>query len=92
MAQLKIYRGAKSSIPSAKEDGALYVTSDTQELFLDIDSSTRIRISNIIEVADMTALGNIIAPISTMFYYVASKNQFYRYISNAWKCLGSTLT
>ena len=92
MAKLKLYRGAKSSIPSAKEDGALYVASDTHEMFLDVDSSTRIQISNIQVVADMTELSGILAPISTMFYYVTSKNQFYKYISGAWKCLGSDLT
>ena len=92
MAKLKLYRGAKSSIPSAKEDGALYVASDTREMFLDVDSSTRIQISNIQVVADMTELSGILAPISTMFYYVTAKNQFYKYISSAWKCLGSDLT
>ena len=92
MANLKLYRGAKSSIPSAKEDGALYVASDTREMFLDVDSSTRIQISNIQVVADMTELSGILAPISTMFYYVTAKNQFYKYISSAWKCLGSDLT
>lgn len=92
MANLKLYRGVKSSIPSAKEDGALYVASDTHEMFLDVSSSTRIQISNIEVVADMTALEAILVPVSTMFYYVTSKNQFYKYISSEWKCLGSTLT
>ncbi len=92
MANLKLYRGAKSSIPATKTDGALYVATDTHEIFLDVDSSTRIQVSNITEVADMNALTAITTPIADMFYYVTAKNQFYRKISGAWTCLGSTLT
>lgn len=92
MANLKLYRGAKSSIPSAKEDGALYVASDTHEVFLDINSSTRIQLTNVVTVADMTALASITNPIENTFYYVTAKNAFYKKISSTWKSLGSTLT
>lgn len=92
MSQLKLYKGAKSSIPATYKEGALYVATDTNEMFLDVNSSTRIQISNIVVVATMTALNAIVVPLSTAYYYVTEKNQFYKYVNNAWECLGKRLT
>lgn len=46
MARLKIYRGTKSALDEKSiEDGALYVTTDTKELYLD-NEDERIEIAN----------------------------------------------
>lgn len=42
--KVKIKRGLKSSLPSEKDPGTIYVTTDTGEMFIDDTSDSRVQI------------------------------------------------
>lgn len=60
MALLKFKKGLFKQLPAAKAEGTVYITSDTREMYVDVDASTRISISGLRIVANeaaLTALG-----------------------------------
>jgi hypothetical protein len=63
---------------------AIIFSTDTKELFVDINNS-RMQISDIIIVNTEEELTSILAPISNKFYYVISKNRFFRFSEGEWK-------
>lgn len=60
MALLKFKKGLFKQLPATKAEGTVYITSDTREMYVDVDASTRISISGLRIVANeaaLTALG-----------------------------------
>lgn len=75
---------------SPVKNGEIKVTTDTKNLFIDIDNK-RIQISDFVTVVDESALNNIIAPIANKFYYVESNNTIYKYINSNWESITSSI-
>lgn len=48
-AKVKIKKGNKANLPTAYDEGAIYITKDTGEMFVDVDPSTRVQIGTKIE-------------------------------------------
>lgn len=73
MARLKIYRGTKAGLDEkAVEDGALYVTTDTRQLFLDNESS-RIEVSPQADISDFVTDEEMAQQISTLQTEISNK-------------------
>lgn len=53
---LKLYRGTKRSIPETLEDGAVYVATDEQSLYVDVGEH-RIKIGSVDKQKILEALG-----------------------------------
>lgn len=85
MALVKFERGNKSALPSAMSDGKIYIASDTQEMYVDVSSSNRIRISDIIPVASEGELP--LAPLDK-FYYAQQEAKLFKYQDSDWVEIG----
>ena len=73
MANIRFKRGLLANLPSTIQDGSVYITTDERAMYIDVDSTTRIRIGDIIVCANETALQN--APKSQeALYYLTNKN------------------
>ena len=66
---------------------AIIFSTDTKELFLDIDNS-RVKICDVINIDTLSNLDNILAPISNKLYYVEENNCLYKYIDGSWSVIG----
>ena len=67
-------KGLLAALPSAYTEGAFYVTTDERALYLDVDGSTRIRIGDFQEFANLEALQANTNPSTTALYYIADIN------------------
>ena len=75
MSQFKM--GLHANLPTARQAGTVYVTTDERSMYVDIDNSTRIRINDIIQHASAT---DAKPPFSTdAFYYFQAENALMRY-------------
>jgi hypothetical protein len=63
-------------------------TSDTRRLYWDVDSDTRVEITDIIELPDETARIALSSPINKL-YFVLATGVLWRYQGNAWCIVGS---
>ena len=72
MSLFKTFRGNKSNLPQAINDGAIYALQDVEELYIDISENKRIKISDIIEIENKEALP--LAPLENKFYYNVPMN------------------
>lgn len=77
MSLFKTFRGNKSNLPQAINDGAIYALQDVEELYIDISENKRIKISDIIEIENKEALP--LAPLENKFYYVKDIGSLYKY-------------
>lgn len=100
MALLNFHYGLVKDLPATKTDGNLYITTDTQGLYVDLDGS-RIHVSDFIQVADVNALNALGSYNTSVFYYVESSNALMKYVGSSvkedtgetvhnWKQLNST--
>ena len=85
MALVKFERGNKSALPPTMSDGKIYIVSDTQEMYVDVSSSNRIRISDIISVVNEEALP--LAPLDK-FYYAQQEAKLFKYQDSDWVEIG----
>ena len=74
MATVSFKKGLLTALPSAYTEGAFYVTTDERALYLDVDGSTRIRIGDFQEFANLEALQANTNPSTTALYYIADIN------------------
>ena len=70
MANVAFKKGPLAALPSTYAEGTFYVTTDERALYLDIDSSTRIRIGDFQEFATLQALQANTNPSTTALYYI----------------------
>lgn len=84
MVQFIPVRCAETSLPSLITDGALYVTTDTKKLYVDI-SNERLSIQDIISVTNEASLPQ--APLSGKLYVALAEGSLWIY-SDDWIELG----
>lgn len=66
MTEVKLYRGLKAELPSVITDGAIYVTTDTGEVFVDVSNTERIQLSSKY-ASGLRAADNSILEIANIF-------------------------
>lgn len=85
MALLKFLKGNYSSLNNAAiAEGQVLICSDTREMFVDIDASTRIKIGDFITVANMDALPSASTVPTSRLYYVEEGNILARSNGTEW--------
>lgn len=79
---LKILSGLSTNLPSEITYEHLYLTSDTQELYADINGTSRVRIGDIIKVMREADLPTLSAEENNKFYYIKETNQIVTFVPN----------
>lgn len=79
MADVLFKKGLLANLPAAKAAGTFYVTTDERALYLDVDDSTRIRIGDFQEFANLKALQGNTNPSTSALYYIADLNVLAKY-------------
>lgn len=74
MATVAFKKGLLANLPKTYTEGAFYVTTDERAIYLDVDSSTRIRIGDFQEFATLQALQANTNPSTTALYYITELN------------------
>ena len=74
MATVAFKKGLLANLPKTYTEGAFYVTTDERAIYLDIDSSTRVRIGDFQEFATLKALQANTNPSTTALYYITDLN------------------
>lgn len=83
MAMVNFKKGLLANLPSEKSAGTLYITTDERALYLDVDSSTRIRLGDFIEVASVSALP-VAGASQTALYYATAENVLAKWNGTEW--------
>lgn len=79
MALLKFNKGAIANLSTqAVSEGNVYITTDSQEMFVDVSGNKRIKISDFVTVATASELDTV-ALFDNAFYYVADTKTIVRY-------------
>ena len=76
-AKLRFLRGLEENLPATKTDGYVYVTTDTRAMYVDYASggtTKRIRIGDVLTVANMAALPAIAKAQDGVLYYCIGEN------------------
>ena len=82
MAENLIFKkGLLQNLPSTKQAGAIYVTTDERAMYIDISATERIRLGDFIEVANESDLQskNYQPYSTTALYYISSTNKLLKY-------------
>lgn len=74
MALVNFKKGLLANLPETKTAGTFYITTDERAMYLDVDASTRIRLGDFQEFANVTALTSNQNPSTTALYYVSDIN------------------
>lgn len=74
MAKVAFKKGLLANLPAAINAGTFYITTDERAMYLDINDTTRVRIGDFQEFADLTALRANTNPSTTALYYVTDLN------------------
>jgi len=74
MAIVAFKKGLLANLPGTYTEGTFYVTTDERALYLDIDGSTRVRIGDFQEFANLDALQANTNPSTTALYYITDLN------------------
>lgn len=93
MALLKFLKGSLSNLPSTKTEGQVYITADSQEMYVDVDATTRISISGLRVVADeaaLTALADAEGYSEHILYYVEDSQALKKYNGSTFDYLNDT--
>ena len=56
MANVAFKKGLLANLPATISEGTFYITTDERAMYLDVDSTTRVRIGDFQEFATLTAL------------------------------------
>lgn len=79
MALLKFNKGAIANLSTqAVSEGNVYITTDSQEMYVDVSGNKRIKISDFVTVATASDLDTV-ALFDNAFYYVADTKTIVRY-------------
>lgn len=77
-AKLRFLRGLEANLPTAMTDGYVYVTTDTRAMYVDYKSAdgalARIRIGDVLTVANIAALPTIADAKDGVLYYCLAEN------------------
>ena len=92
---LKFKKGLFENLPSTYSAGTVYITTDEQAMYVDISDSKRIRLSDIIQVSNVTELASYAPDYSTTaLYYIIDSNALVKYTgdgtTHSWKQINST--
>ena len=79
MANVAFKKGLLANLPETYTEGTFYVTTDERAIYLDVDGSTRIRIGDFQEVANIAALASVQNPSTTALYYATAENVLAKY-------------
>lgn len=79
MANVVFKKGMLKDLPATLTAGTLYVTTDERAIYLDVDSSKRIRIGNFQEFDTVQALEQSTNKSTTALYYVKNINCLAKY-------------
>lgn len=74
MAKVSFKKGLLANLPVAISEGTFYITTDEHAMYLDVDSTTRVRIGDFQEFATLPALQANTNPSTTALYYVTELN------------------
>ena len=84
MANVLFKKGLLAGLKDAPiKEGTIYVTTDERAMYLDIDASTRIRLGDFIEVADIDSLPSTGANVSAL-YYATKENVLAKWNGHNW--------
>lgn len=84
MANVLFKKGLLAGLKDAPiKEGTIYVTTDERAMYLDVDASTRIRLGDFIEVADIDSLPTAGANASAL-YYASAENVLAKWSGSAW--------
>ena len=93
MALLNFNYGLVKDLPVAISEGHLYITTDSQGLYVDLDGA-RVHVSDFIQVSSMDELNALGTFYTQVFYYVSGSNALLKYtgdnVTHSWKQLNST--
>lgn len=84
MATVAFKKGLLANLPKTYTEGAFYVTTDERAIYLDVDSSTRIRIGDFQEFATLQALQANTNPSTTALYYITDLNVLAKWNGSAY--------
>ena len=77
-AKLRFLRGLEANLPTAMTDGYVYVTTDTRAMYVDYKNAdgalARIRIGDVLTVANLAALPTIANAKDGVLYYCLAEN------------------
>lgn len=77
-AKLRFLRGLEANLPTTKTDGYVYVTTDTRAMYIDYKNAegvlARIRIGDVLTVANVAALPGIANAQDGVLYYCLTEN------------------
>lgn len=74
MAKIAFKKGLLENLPQSYSEGTFYITTDERAMYLDVDSSTRVRIGDFQEFANLSALQANTNPSTTALYYITDLN------------------
>lgn len=74
MAKVSFKKGLLTNLPVSISEGTFYITTDERAMYLDVDSTTRVRIGDFQEFATLDALQANTNPSTTALYYVTDLN------------------
>ena len=84
MANVLFKKGLLAGLSKAPiQEGTIYVTTDERAMYLDVDASTRIRLGDFIEVANIDSLPSTGANASAL-YYATEENVLAKYNGTKW--------
>jgi hypothetical protein len=92
LAWFKIASALQNKIPTGqKTAGQIILTSDSCNMYWDVDGNTRIKITDVIELPNEAARTGLAAPFEK-FYYVVSTGVMWHYHASAWHPINPPLT
>lgn len=84
MAIVAFKKGLRANLPASYTEGTFYVTTDERALYLDVDGSTRVRIGDFQEFANLEALQANVNPSTTALYYITDLNVLAKWNGSAY--------
>lgn len=84
MANIAFKKGLLANLPATYAEGTIYVTTDERAMYLDIDDSTRIRLGDFQEFANLAALQKNENPSTTALYYITDLNVLAKWNGSAY--------
>ena len=85
MANVLFKKGLLAGLSSAPiKEGTIYVTTDERAMYLDVDASTRIRLGDFIEVANIASLPTASTANVSALYYATSENVLAKSNGTSW--------
>lgn len=84
MATVSFKKGLLASLPKTYTEGTFYITTDERAMYLDVDNSTRIRLGDFQEFANLSALQSNTNPSTTALYYITDLNVLAKWNGSAY--------